>query len=151
MNLPSELSAEEDHFTFADSPANRERMRGYFERYKSELEEMVRRVEERHPGIRVDLRVRFGVTGPQVKLIVLNDEICFFSFYDLVEGEFKDAVGVRRAILDPHAYGMTDGGVRMIGWSRRSRSESTRRIADYYASYFERLWVTFERIRPPEH
>lgn len=122
MNLPSELSAEGDQLTFRDSPANRERMREYFERYKSELEELRRRVEERQPSVRVDLRVRIGATGPQVKLIVLNDEISFFSFYDLVEGEFTDREGRRREILDPHAYGMTDGGVRMVGWSRRSRS-----------------------------
>lgn len=150
MNLPSELSAEGDHFTFRDSPANRERMRGFFERYKGELEELVRLVERRRRSIRVDLKVRVGATGPQVKLIVLNDEISFFGFYDLVEGEFKDARGRRHEILDPRAYGMAEGGLRMVGWSRRSRSESTRRIADYYASYFERLWETFERIRPPE-
>lgn len=150
MNLPSELSEERGHLTFRDSPLNRERMRGYFERYKSELEELIRRVEERHRSLSIDLQVRIGATGPQVKLIVLNDEISFFSFYELFEGEFKDGDGNPRKILDPRAYGATDGGLRMVGWSRRSSSESTRRIADYYSSYFERLWETFEHIRPPE-
>ncbi|MGH3116842.1 MAG: hypothetical protein ACRDP3_24370 [Streptomyces sp.] len=149
MNLPSELSMEDGHLRFRDSPADRERMRGYSERYRNEFDELVRRVRERHPSVRVDWQVLFGATGPQVKLIVLNDEISFFSFYDLVEGEFKDANGVLHQILDPRAYGMTDGGLRMVGWSRRSRSESSRRIADYYASYFDRLWEIFERIRPP--
>ncbi|GAA3794514.1 hypothetical protein [Streptomyces phyllanthi] len=154
MNLPSRLvPGEEPNGSparsrhFEDSPLVRERGRGTKERSVRWLQQLIDGARHMNPQMRIEFEVRESPVGPAFKLFVINDEVALFGLYGINDVEVSHG-GERLRILDPYAFRPAGGDLYLLGWDRRSRSQSVRKSFDHYSQWFESLWAILEYVSP---
>ncbi|MER5917869.1 hypothetical protein ABT124_48235 [Streptomyces sp. NPDC001982] len=154
MNLPSRLvpgmnsngsPIQSQHFE--DSPFARERAREMQERNMGWLQHLIDGAQQMNPQLRIECEIRESPLGPALKLLVINDEIALLGLYGINDVEVLSG-GERLRILDPYAFRPAGGGLYFLGWDRRSRSKSIRKIFEHYSEWFENLWGILEYVSP---
>ncbi|MGW0535890.1 hypothetical protein [Streptomyces sp. NPDC003032] len=151
MNLPGALTPARDGsdtVTFADSTVNRERMRNdYTLKYWEELRRLLDRAQRSNPSLIIECEVRESPHGPQSKLYIFNEERAVYGTYGIRRGSFERN-NQEYEILDAEGFGIRHGDARYLSWSSRSRTESTRQIADYHMEWFQNLWDVLDQVKP---
>ncbi|MEU1120839.1 MULTISPECIES: hypothetical protein [unclassified Streptomyces] len=150
MNLPGVLSPAPsgEQLLFDDSPVNRERMReDYTLKYWESLRALLDDIRRRHPRMPIECEVRESPHGPQFKLYILNEERAIYGTYGIKENTFTRG-GQEHRILDAAGFNIMHADARYLGWSVRSRSKSTRQVANYHMAWFENLWNVLDRVKP---
>ncbi|MFF3643778.1 hypothetical protein [Streptomyces sp. NPDC002564] len=151
MNLPGALAAVpggSGDVTFTDSPVNRERMREDFTlKYWESLRSLLDDIRRRNPRVDIECEVRESPHGPQSKLYILNEERAIYGTYGIMRSTFSRG-GAEHEILDAAGFGIKHGDARYIGWNVRSRTKSTRQVANYHMAWFQNLWDVLETVKP---
>ncbi|MFF5027942.1 hypothetical protein ACFY2J_27535 [Streptomyces collinus] len=137
-------------FHFRDSPENRRRMRVDFTEHNwRALRGLLNRVHQRNPRIAISCEIRESPQLPERKLYILNQE-CVFSTPYGIEPRTVTGHGGSYEILDTEGFGPLYGRARYIGWDLRSKSRSTRDIAEHHMECHRNLWDKLGNIKP-EH
>lgn len=154
MNLPSRLvpgtntnGPPAQSQRFEDSPVVRERVKGIKEGNVRWLRQLIDRAQQTNPQLRIQCEIRESPVGPAFKLLVINDEIALLGLYGIDDVEVFHGGGQLR-MLDPYAFRPAGGGLYLLGWGRRSRSKSIRKIFEHYSEWFESLWGILEYVSP---
>lgn len=155
MSLPGSLvpaagqeGTSEETFHFADSPENRRRMRDDFTRLNwTILKHLLDRVQERNPRISIHCEVRESPHMPERKLYILNQQQVFYTPYGIAD-RIVTWHDEEYRILDTEGFGPLYGKARIIGWDLRSKSPSTRAIAEHHMEWHRNLWNKLGYIKP---
>ncbi|MFJ4581940.1 hypothetical protein [Streptomyces echinatus] len=155
MGLPGGLvpaprngDSETTRFYFRDSPENRERMREEFtERNWSRLKALLNQVQDRNPHMTISCEVRESPQIPERKMYILNQERVFTTPYG-IEPHNIDWRGSAYEILDTPGFAPLYGRARYIGWDLRSKSRSTKQIAEHHMECHRNLWKKLAEIKP---
>ncbi|MGW1724800.1 hypothetical protein ACWCQK_17905 [Streptomyces sp. NPDC002306] len=135
---------------FGDSAENRRRMREDFTIPNwGKLKDLLDKIHERNPEIAISCEIRESPQIPERKFYILNQEKFFYQPYGIMEKRFVWH-GNAYHILDTAGLGLRHGAARIIGWDRRSKSRSTREIAEHHMEWHRNLWERLARIKP-EH
>ncbi|MFF8657746.1 hypothetical protein [Streptomyces huasconensis] len=151
MNLPGELASlrpGRDVAVFTDSAVNRERMRNdYTLKYWEDLRTLLDRAQRRNPKLVITCEVRESPHGPQSKLYIFDEDRAVYTTYGIRKSRFERN-GRECDILDAEGLGIRHGEARYLSWSRRSRTKTTRQIANYHMEWFQNLWDVLEDVKP---
>ncbi|MFF1376414.1 hypothetical protein [Streptomyces sp. NPDC058308] len=116
-------------------------------KYWDGLRALLDEIHHRHPRIAIECEVRESPHGPQSKLYILNEERAIYGTYGIRKGSFVRG-GTTHEILDAEGFGIKHGDARFVGWDVRSRTKSTRQLANYHMAWFENLWDVLDEVKP---
>ncbi|WP_316774289.1 hypothetical protein [Streptomyces sasae] len=148
--VPAPRNGEPDtgKYYFRDSPENRERMREEFtKRNWARLKVMLNQVQAKNPHMTIFCEIRESPQIPERKIYILNNEKIFTTPYGIEPDEIEWQGG-RYEILDTPGFAPLYGRARYIGWDLRSRSRSTRQIAEHHMECHQNLWKKLADIKP---
>ena len=155
MSLPGHLEAAPENtglptgtVFFNDSGENRERMRDDFTKPNwNELKNLLDRAQEKNPRMTIKCEIRESPHIPERKVYVLNQEKLFYAPYGITDTVINWHEDSYR-ILDTAGFGIRHGKARIIGWDKRSTSQSTREVAEHHMEWYRNLWEKLEYIKP---